>query len=262
MDREPLTSSSTTDSLYEHQNPSINEYTRLLPEMSSLFKSTTTYDPIFALLNADTSEERDKLTEKWVDHKLQELNFIGIVGALIAGVLTSTGSWPTVLKNGTTQPWTVRACWYCGTILALSSVLIAAQQSIRLHRLSCHKRSNTSIRRLLRRRKPCNKTGCILPRKLQVWAWQLSVLLLGISVLAMISGMFILIWSGTGSIFPSEDVEWWNGEAKLAVSFTIVFAFIFVLFMVEQVTLYTWKGEDDSDPDRQRMEQQEGGSSS
>lgn len=47
--------------------------------MSSLFKSHTTYDPIFALLNADRKEERDQLTESWRDHKLQELNFIGIV---------------------------------------------------------------------------------------------------------------------------------------------------------------------------------------
>lgn len=48
-------------------------------QMASLFKSTTTYDPIFALLNADTRDERDRLTEKWRDHKLSELNFIGVV---------------------------------------------------------------------------------------------------------------------------------------------------------------------------------------
>lgn len=51
----------------------------LRSRMASLFKSTTTYDPIFALLNADTTEEQDNLTEKWRDHKLAELNFIGIV---------------------------------------------------------------------------------------------------------------------------------------------------------------------------------------
>lgn len=47
--------------------------------MTSLFKSTTTYDPIFALLNEDSEEERDRLTKRWVDHKLEELNFVGIV---------------------------------------------------------------------------------------------------------------------------------------------------------------------------------------
>lgn len=47
--------------------------------MSLIFKSTTSYDPVFALLNAETAEERDKYTERWRDHKLEELNFIGIV---------------------------------------------------------------------------------------------------------------------------------------------------------------------------------------
>ena len=47
--------------------------------MSALFKDTTTYDPIFCLLNVSEEEERDKLTMRWVDNKLEELNFIGIV---------------------------------------------------------------------------------------------------------------------------------------------------------------------------------------
>lgn len=47
--------------------------------MASLFKSTTTSDPIWHLLNAETEEESDKLTLKWKDNKLEELNFIGIV---------------------------------------------------------------------------------------------------------------------------------------------------------------------------------------
>lgn len=55
--------------------------------MASLFKSTTSYDPIFALLNAETEEERDRLTEKWRDHKLEELNFVGIVVCLEEGYL-------------------------------------------------------------------------------------------------------------------------------------------------------------------------------
>ena len=34
------------------------------------------------MLNTDDDEERDRLTEKWKDNKLQELNFIGIVVSL------------------------------------------------------------------------------------------------------------------------------------------------------------------------------------
>ena len=38
-----------------------------------------TYDPIRALLNADSEDDRDELTERWKDNKLQELDFVSIV---------------------------------------------------------------------------------------------------------------------------------------------------------------------------------------
>jgi hypothetical protein len=47
---------------------------------SGLFSPNLTVNgPIEALLNAKDRKERDKLTEKWRDHKLAELNFVGIV---------------------------------------------------------------------------------------------------------------------------------------------------------------------------------------
>jgi hypothetical protein len=36
-------------------------------------------DPIMVMLNCKEREERDRLTERWRDHKLAELNFVGIV---------------------------------------------------------------------------------------------------------------------------------------------------------------------------------------
>ena len=47
--------------------------------MSSLLKSKTTFDPIYSLLNASEDKERDELTKRWKDNKLQELSFVGIV---------------------------------------------------------------------------------------------------------------------------------------------------------------------------------------
>jgi hypothetical protein len=49
--------------------------------------------------------------------------------ALLAGVLTSTGSWPNILPNGEESPWSVRTSWYCGIILSLFSILSAADQT-------------------------------------------------------------------------------------------------------------------------------------
>jgi cytochrome c biogenesis protein CcdA len=72
--------------------------------------SRTTYDSILLLLTAETEEERDELTKQWRAHKLEELNFVGVVGALLLGCLTSTGSWPTILPNGRSAPWTAQTC--------------------------------------------------------------------------------------------------------------------------------------------------------
>lgn len=232
--------------------------------MASLFKQTTTYDPIFNLLNAEKEEVRDKLTERWRENKIQELNFVGIVvsltrqdqmhselrwmeqGALVAGVLTSTGDWPNVLPNGTRSPWTVRACWYCGLIIALGAVVTAAQQAIRLHRLTCHPQHNICIRRLLSSRRT-NSDGMVLPRRMQVFAWQMSGWLLMVSALCMLGGMLILIWSSTLTERQRMFQSWWNGDAKLAVTFTIVTTCLIALFAIQQWTLYSFDGHDDSD---------------
>lgn len=47
--------------------------------MSAIFSSSTTYGPIYRLLNTEDEKERDELTERWKENKLQELNFVGIV---------------------------------------------------------------------------------------------------------------------------------------------------------------------------------------
>lgn len=39
----------------------------------------TTYDPIETLLNTEDRAERDRLTEKWRDNRLNELSFVGVV---------------------------------------------------------------------------------------------------------------------------------------------------------------------------------------
>ena len=74
----------------------------------------------------------------------------------------------------------------------------------------------------------------------------MSVLFLALSVIAMMVGIFILLWSGTGPSSPSGN--WWNDEAKLAVTFTIVTIAVAVMFVGGQVTMYSWQGHDDSDP--------------
>ena len=40
---------------------------------------STTSDPIEILLNTEDHDHRDELTKQWRDHKLAELNFVGVV---------------------------------------------------------------------------------------------------------------------------------------------------------------------------------------
>ncbi|TIA29419.1 hypothetical protein D6C79_09945 [Aureobasidium pullulans] len=213
--------------------------------MASLFKATTTTVPLHKLLNAADKDERDKLTGQWRDHKLQELNFVGVVGGLVAGMLSGTGSWPVIQPNGKISPWTVRACWYCGILFAVAAVLTALQQSIRLHRLSCHQHPGMYIRRLISQQHP-DRNGLILARKSHVMLWQCGTYFLSLSALSMLVGMFILIWDATDPIAGGFKRAWWTGEAKLAVTFSIIGFFIACVFVFQQFALYTWRGEDDS----------------
>nr|POF27671.1 hypothetical protein CFP56_71480 [Quercus suber] len=174
------------------------------------------YDSINALLIAEDEEERDRLTEQWRDHKLQELNFVGIVGALLTGCLTSTGSWPTILHNGRETPWPVRLCWYTGIVFGLFSVLTAAQQSIRLHRLSAHRDALANIRHFMGSKSQGPDGRVIVrPRRLQIYGWQTGLMFLTLSVAAMVVGMCILIWSSTEfGPLKTHGEGWWDANAK------------------------------------------------
>ncbi|TKA61796.1 hypothetical protein B0A55_11318 [Friedmanniomyces simplex] len=203
-----------------------------------------TYDSIDYLLNAPTVAERDELTKRWCDHKLEELNFVEVVGALLTGCLTSTGlvviwgsSWPTILSSGIETPWIVRTCWYCGIVFSLFAVLTAAQQSIRLHRLAAHRDAWKNIR-IFMGAKWRDEEGVvrIRPRRFQVFGWQASIMFLTFSVLTMVLGICLLVWTGTMT-GPLQTGGWWGHNAKLAVTWSIVTLATLVVFLFAQVSL-------------------------
>ncbi|ORY64182.1 uncharacterized protein BCR38DRAFT_514973, partial [Pseudomassariella vexata] len=202
-----------------------------------------TYDSLVLLLNEEDQELKDKLTERWRDHKLQELNLIGVVGALLAGALTSTGSWPKLLENGNKQPWHVRAFWYSGIVFALFAVLVAAQHSLRLHRLSAHRHGLAYIRSCMMG--DLRHDGKKEPRWIQVHAWQASTALLTLAALCMIAGMTILIWVSTNwGPYKNPRDAWWDENAFLAVVFTVVLGITTGLVLCSQVSLAVELSED------------------
>ncbi|OAL54509.1 hypothetical protein IQ07DRAFT_583795 [Pyrenochaeta sp. DS3sAY3a] len=200
----------------------------------------STYDPIEILLNTEDAQEKDDLTIKWRDNRLSELSFVGVVSALLAGVLTSTGSWPNILPNGEESPWRVRTSWYCGIILSLFSILSAADQTVRLHRLSSHRDGLENIRKLLAKtngeRKRSSKSGRKKPSLLQILTWQMPVMFLTTATICMIVGMFLHVWSATSHL---RKPEIWDDNTKVAITFTTVAVVAMVVFFIGQVSLYS-----------------------
>jgi hypothetical protein len=95
----------------------------------------------------------------------------------------------------------VRTSWYCGIILSLFSILSAADQTVRLHRLSAHRDGLDNIRRLLAKsngeRSRSAKTGRQKPSLLQIMTWQMPVMFLTTATISMIVGMFLHVWSAS-----------------------------------------------------------------
>ena len=75
----------------------------------------------------------------------------------------------------------------------------------------------------------------------------MSGVVLTLSIFAMLGGMFILMWSSTGKSPGSTKEGWWDSEAKLAVTFTVVSVAVGIAYVVLNWTLYSWEGKDDSD---------------
>ena len=164
-------------------------------------------------------------------------------------MLTSTGSWPDILPNGYKSPWPVRTSWYCGIVLSLFSILTAANQTVRLYRMSAHRDAGSRLRRLLQKNPPrtrdrsCSPSlGDRRPSTAQMYAWQLPAMFLTTATLCMIVGMFLHVWSATRHL---EGSGLWDPSFKVALTFTIVAAVSIAIFFAAQATLYA--PDDDSD---------------
>jgi hypothetical protein len=138
-----------------------------------------------------------------------------VQSALLAGVLTSTGSWPTILPNGMESPWPVRTSWYCGIILSLLSIISAADQTVRLHRLSSHRDGLANIRKLLSKGSRSKRTGRQAPSVLQIMTWQMPVMFLVTATICMVVGMFLLVWSATAHL---GTPALWDDQTKVCLS--------------------------------------------
>jgi hypothetical protein len=112
----------------------------------------------------------------------------------------------------------VRTSWYCGIILSLFSILTAADQTVRLHRLSSHRDGLSNIRKLLSKtngeKSHSSKTGRRKPSLLQIITWQMPVMFLTSATLCMIVGMFLHVWSATTHL---HHPAMWDDNTKVRI---------------------------------------------
>ncbi|KAA8909116.1 hypothetical protein FN846DRAFT_918330 [Sphaerosporella brunnea] len=73
----------------------------------------------------------NKETKLWVESKRSELNFVAVVGSLLASVIASSLSWPEVSNS----PWIVEALWVTSIAFVTGAVVMAFQQSASLAKL-------------------------------------------------------------------------------------------------------------------------------
>jgi hypothetical protein len=180
--------------------------------MSTLRVNQRRTTSIRHFLQSDTG---GTLASQWRDDKIQELSVVNVTvskdimlieyrtdrhqAALIAGVVSSAFSWPTIEP----APWTAKAVIYCTLFLSLSALTTGSQQSIVLTRYGRHQEGLEDLKRLLG-----GKTDGEAKRA-QEYVWQLPVLLLNVSIGLFVIGLMILIWARAAS---SPD---WDDDMKV-----------------------------------------------
>ncbi|KAJ8112382.1 hypothetical protein OPT61_g5236 [Boeremia exigua] len=162
---------------------------------------------------------------QWRNGKLDELSTVNVTAALIAAVVSAIFSWPTIEET----PWTATAVFYASLILSLATVASASQQSIALHRYGTHSQGLVMLRKSLA--SSSNKRAS----RLQIYVWQMPVMLLNVSITLLIVGLFILIWD---RVAQTTD---WTDNLKVAVVTTLIGVFALANYVVGAVALYKRK---------------------
>jgi hypothetical protein len=126
------------------------------------------------------------------------------------------------------------------------------QQSVALHRLSCSEDGDARILSLF----SYKQSGVLKPRLLQIYGWQIPVMLLNISILMFLLGLVVLVfheafhglkdWKVSLMIrlvWPSSKYFRADYLAKMAFAFSVVALFGGGNYLFSTVTLY--KGLED-----------------
>ncbi|KAE9373817.1 hypothetical protein N431DRAFT_482728 [Stipitochalara longipes BDJ] len=241
---------------------SLNYFAQMLSRLIGVFMP---YDAMyhhakFVLNEKKLVKEDMEVINEWKAARLEELNFVGIVAALLASVITS------ILTGSAILSWPIRALCLSALISVLISICIATQQTITLTRMCYDQRSVKKFRHALtkferRARRPTNSpqeemeitreprecsskqdgadieigvTTCdteetsteakkLEPSKLQVYVWQIPFMLLTISIILFVVGLNIWVFEAA-----TREQTWGDNRKVQPVSLSfsnILFSF-------------------------------------
>lgn len=109
---------------------------------------------------------------------------------------------------------------YCGIVLSVFAILSAADQTVRLYRMSSHRDGCIKIRELLSKSNAKKRTGRLSPSMAQLYTWQMPVMFLTTAAICMIVGLFLHVWSAIRGL---HHENWWSDDAKVSRSVMIFF---------------------------------------
>lgn len=117
----------------------------------------------------------------------RQQNLLTKQGALIAAIVASVFSWPTIISS----PWTAKACFYTTLYLSLFAVTCGFQQNITLVRYGKDAEGVAMLQKLLR------STNGKSAGRLHLFVWQIPIMLVNFSIMSFLMGLSILIWDQT-----------------------------------------------------------------
>jgi len=119
--------------------------------------------------------------------------------ALITGTVVQALTWSQVQ----TPSQLPASLWYGSLVLSLTAICLATQQSVALNRISSYKDYASRIRSLLGQEivsQDDDKGKRWVPRKLQLYVWQTSIMLLNFGILLFVIGLGVMIFENRNGV--------------------------------------------------------------
>ncbi|KAI5789218.1 hypothetical protein FPQ18DRAFT_44854 [Pyronema domesticum] len=141
---------------------------------------------------------------------------------LLASVISASISWPKVDEG----PWLVRAWWYAGLTLVITSVLVAFQQVAGLGALLATRSNHYSIHKSLMNPKPGKQD---VPHRIKVVALQIPVQLLSYSIFCYTVGLAVHV------IYPTVKAGEWSDHGRTALFYSISLIMDTLFFSINNI---------------------------